>query len=773
MLLTGVNWARKYRGMGAMMDLTDAEVFLGSVAHEYGHLLGAQHPPHFFKKSFGDYELMDQHLHRLAPYSVQNLMDIGWIAPERVQVVSDTLHNVVLEDVRRGGRVLLLEANREQYFLVANHQGSDYDAAYKGRGLLIWHQVGNTSSRRGYSFWDLESAAGLFREGHPNPVFGLDDFDRSRDSTGTHADFFNPQGASRFDGDSNPNTNLYDQSDGVFDWQAQSRPSGIKLTNLRQNGSAIIVDVLVPHHPPLFVQVLGPKAVVEPLSFLNVQARLASENPEVEVTLFYHYFGMEDFASVPMRMSGPGHFMAEIPFRKIGTPVQYYVRAVDAKGLQDMFPAAAPDSVLSFIIKPYLGNLINVAPREVTLSAGDSLALPIVIDNTSDLPLNLRQFAVQYEEPYDERALDSSAAEHAVFVPKIFYDARTDWQNRLYYERAPTIYLRQPGNSEAVAKLHLTYDEQWLYIYFIMLRPRNLASPFNVHFVWRDSTVLQEAWLSITNTLSLFLTMPEIPERSSFIQGERSVLPALLLQLSSANLLRMMQNDGVAFRIACTSVPYPKVYWPSVAVPARYGKLVFGEDAPQFRLETNAWEVMPGEQQTSVLHLKAPLVPWSANLNGALLMYSEDPWGGRISYPLRITVKDFQSRFERIDTTRTDTTASNRLDPKPNPNLEDDGKPPQDFFVLGIYPNPMRLSFHAANRLHLRFYLPAPEQVDIQIYDVIGRQVTEGVRREYAAGEHEWLWDGRDLRDRQVQSGLYLVRLRANSKTIVQKIVVM
>jgi hypothetical protein len=74
------------------------------------------------------------------------------------------------------------------------------------------------------------------------------------------------------------------------------------------------------------------------------------------------------------------------------------------------------------------------------------------------------------------------------------------------------------------------------------------------------------------------------------------------------------------------------------------------------------------------------------------------------------------------------------------------------------YPNPFNPS------TMLRYALPEPARVVLEVYDIAGREVQTLVEGDKPAGVHEVLFDARHL-----ASGIYLYRLRAGSFTQVRK----
>lgn len=79
-----------------------------------------------------------------------------------------------------------------------------------------------------------------------------------------------------------------------------------------------------------------------------------------------------------------------------------------------------------------------------------------------------------------------------------------------------------------------------------------------------------------------------------------------------------------------------------------------------------------------------------------------------------------------------------------------------DKYQLGnAYPNPFNPS------TTLAYGLPVNGNVDIRIYDMVGRLVYQEVTVNLSAGWYSLTWDGRDIRDKQVPSGVYLISLQA------------
>lgn len=71
-------------------------------------------------------------------------------------------------------------------------------------------------------------------------------------------------------------------------------------------------------------------------------------------------------------------------------------------------------------------------------------------------------------------------------------------------------------------------------------------------------------------------------------------------------------------------------------------------------------------------------------------------------------------------------------------------------------PNPARTS------VTLEFTLPAPADLSIKVYDVVGRVVRHVAGGRFTGGRHAIVWDRRDASGRAVDSGIYFVRLESS-----------
>jgi hypothetical protein len=92
---------------------------------------------------------------------------------------------------------------------------------------------------------------------------------------------------------------------------------------------------------------------------------------------------------------------------------------------------------------------------------------------------------------------------------------------------------------------------------------------------------------------------------------------------------------------------------------------------------------------------------------------------------------------------------------------------PAAYSLSQNHPNP----FSGATTIG--FQLPEPTHVVLEIYDALGREVRAAIDQPYKAGNHYFVWDGRDDRGRIVASGVYFFRFRAGAFEDMKKMVLL
>jgi hypothetical protein len=167
-----------------------------------------------------------------------------------------------------------------------------------------------------------------------------------------------------------------------------------------------------------------------------------------------------------------------------------------------------------------------------------------------------------------------------------------------------------------------------------------------------------------------------------------------------------------------------------------------------------------GESMVSMLDATSVLPDIPAGGSGQ----TSDALVCEFSETLDDTVATFWAAFEANGGAYT-TTA--RFDVRIDLSGTGVDQPPARFSLSRCYPNP------SAGGSTMVLALPSSERVTVRIYDPAGRLVRTLADNQMAAGEHRFVWDGRDGSGRGVASGVYLVRAVAGSETVVRKLVLL
>lgn len=90
-------------------------------------------------------------------------------------------------------------------------------------------------------------------------------------------------------------------------------------------------------------------------------------------------------------------------------------------------------------------------------------------------------------------------------------------------------------------------------------------------------------------------------------------------------------------------------------------------------------------------------------------------------------------------------------------NSLDDGLP-TEFVIEKAYPNP----FNPTTKI--RYGISTTTPVNVTIYDMTGRLVSDYKIGDKAPGWYEFIWQGTDSNGQQVSTGVYLVTMRAGNE---------
>lgn len=111
---------------------------------------------------------------------------------------------------------------------------------------------------------------------------------------------------------------------------------------------------------------------------------------------------------------------------------------------------------------------------------------------------------------------------------------------------------------------------------------------------------------------------------------------------------------------------------------------------------------------------------------------------------------------------RTETSMTAAVDPHDGP-----GQPPAQPLITLLRARPSPFS----DRTDINFALREGTQVEVAIYDVLGRKVRMLTEGRVPGGEHILSWDGRDQWGEKVSSGVYVCRVASKQTGLTHKII--
>jgi len=99
--------------------------------------------------------------------------------------------------------------------------------------------------------------------------------------------------------------------------------------------------------------------------------------------------------------------------------------------------------------------------------------------------------------------------------------------------------------------------------------------------------------------------------------------------------------------------------------------------------------------------------------------------------------------------------------------IEEEIQLPKTYSLSQNYPNP----FNPITEI--RFSLPQPENVSLEIYNIKGQKVITLLEKEMQAGTHTINWDGKNYNGEEVASGVYFYRIKAGEFSETKKMLLL
>jgi len=147
--------------------------------------------------------------------------------------------------------------------------------------------------------------------------------------------------------------------------------------------------------------------------------------------------------------------------------------------------------------------------------------------------------------------------------------------------------------------------------------------------------------------------------------------------------------------------------------------------------------------------------------NGAILTFMSVPPGEGIRMGID---RDLDGAFDRDEL----DTGSDPADPDQTPSAIDTdpyAAAPELARFVSVFPAPF------VTRTTVEFYLPFAQDVQIDVYDVEGRNLVTLARGQFEAGRQQLAWDGRGANGRSVPAGNYFLQLRTEKASDARKVI--
>lgn len=100
-------------------------------------------------------------------------------------------------------------------------------------------------------------------------------------------------------------------------------------------------------------------------------------------------------------------------------------------------------------------------------------------------------------------------------------------------------------------------------------------------------------------------------------------------------------------------------------------------------------------------------------------------------------------------------------------SVQDRGEIPREFLLSQNYPNPFNPS------TTIEYTLPNDSDVNILIYDLMGKEVRTITNKYKQAGQHNVIWNGKNNTEQAVSGGIYFYKLQAGDFTQTRKMVLL
>lgn len=100
-------------------------------------------------------------------------------------------------------------------------------------------------------------------------------------------------------------------------------------------------------------------------------------------------------------------------------------------------------------------------------------------------------------------------------------------------------------------------------------------------------------------------------------------------------------------------------------------------------------------------------------------------------------------------------------------SVKDESKLPSKFKLEQNYPNP----FNPETKIE--YVVSRKQNVELMIYDVLGKEITTLINEVKESGRHSVVWDGKNEFGNTLPSGVFIYKIKAGEFTQVKKIILL
>ncbi|NQV15450.1 endonuclease [bacterium] len=249
----------------------------------------------------------------------------------------------------------------------------------------------------------------------------------------------------------------------------------------------------------------------------------------------------------------------------------------------------------------------------------------------------------------------------------------------------------------------------------------------------------QPKYIEITNTTGDYFDISGF----SIWRGSNGATPAAVVEIPAGTLLPTAESrvfaNNAGDMVSAGFPPPDQTYWG-----------INGNGNDVYQLRTSAGELI------DAFGLEGTTTPWYEN---SVAERTAPVVNGRASYDSEEWIITNLS-VGYPDNGSPGTAGSHVFEPVSTENQQQ----PDSYYLMNTFPNPFN------PRTLIDFNVPNYEQIQLDVFDIMGRQVTNILNQELSPGQHQVSWNGTNASGIELSSGIYFIRLSGSTGTQIQRV---